>query len=117
MLKKEFAFDKNYKSRDLYIYLVLIMHDQQLNVAGLNEQTPYKVPNYLWPVKYAEQNAKAVRFNLDPQTANGNTLKIEMSRLVDKEHKKRVLVLENSNLKLIGNRVRLHKASGGQNRE
>lgn len=71
---------------------MLILHDRQFNVAGLNEQTPYKAPNYLCPVKYAEQNATAERINLDPQTANGNTLKIEMRRLVVKEHKKRVLI-------------------------
>jgi uncharacterized damage-inducible protein DinB len=28
--------------------------------------------------------------------------------LVDKEHKKKVLIIENSNLKLIGNKIRLH---------
>ena len=35
-----------------------------------------------------------------------------MSRLLDKEHKKKVLILENSNLKLIGNKVRLHVQLG-----
>jgi len=50
-----------------------------------NEERPHKALRYLSPVKYAEQKAKAQQqSDLYPQTANGNPLKIEMSRLVDK---------------------------------
>ena len=50
-----------------------------------NEERPHKALRYLSPVKYAEQKAKArQQSDLYPQTANGNPLKIGMSRLVDK---------------------------------
>jgi len=50
-----------------------------------NEERPHKALSYLSPVKYAEQKFKALhQSDLYPQTANGNPLKIEMSRLVDK---------------------------------
>lgn len=35
-LSKEFEFDTNYKPRSLYIYPIIILHDQQFNLAGLN---------------------------------------------------------------------------------
>ena len=50
-----------------------------------NEERPHKALRYLSPVKYAEQKAEAgQQSDLYPQTANGNPLKIGMSRLVDK---------------------------------
>ena len=50
-----------------------------------NEERPHKALSYLSPVKYAEQKFKALhQSDLYPQTANGNPLKIGMSRLVDK---------------------------------
>ena len=35
-LLKEFPFDTNYKPKSLYIYPIIILHDQQFNLAGLN---------------------------------------------------------------------------------
>lgn len=35
-LIKEFSFDTNYKVTSLYIYPILVLHDRQFNVAGLN---------------------------------------------------------------------------------
>lgn len=50
-----------------------------------NEERPHKALRYLSPVKYAEQKAEAgQQSDLYPQTANGNPLKIGVSRLVDK---------------------------------
>jgi hypothetical protein len=36
VLKKEFSFDKNYKERSINIYPILVLHDRQFNVVGLN---------------------------------------------------------------------------------
>ena len=35
-LTLEFKFDKNYKPKSLYIYPILVLHDHQFNIAGLN---------------------------------------------------------------------------------
>ena len=51
-----------------------------------NTERPHKSLGYLSPVRYAEQyyQSRAEALKLYPQTANGNTPKIEESRLVDK---------------------------------
>jgi len=51
-----------------------------------NTERPHKSLGYLSPVKYAEQyyQSRAEALKLYPQTANGNPLQIEGSRLVDK---------------------------------
>jgi hypothetical protein len=36
VLTKQFQFDTNYKTHSLYIYPILILHDHQFNIAGLN---------------------------------------------------------------------------------
>jgi putative transposase len=51
-----------------------------------NTERPHKSLGYLSPIRYAEKHSKGSS-NVDklyPQTANGNHLKIEESRLVDK---------------------------------
>jgi putative transposase len=54
--------------------------------ADYNEERPHKSLGYQSPLRYAEQYYKSASKppSLYPQTANGNTLKIEESRLVDK---------------------------------
>jgi putative transposase len=54
--------------------------------AYYNTERPHKALKYLTPVKYAQQHYQCLANDqkLYPQTANGNTLKIEESRLVDK---------------------------------
>ena len=51
-----------------------------------NTERPHKALKYLTPLKYAEQRGQRPNEDLPlyPQTANGNTLKVEESRLVDK---------------------------------
>jgi len=49
-----------------------------------NTQRPHKALKYLTPMKYAEKHYSS----LDPQTANGNILKIEGSRLGDQINEK-----------------------------
>lgn len=36
LLTKQLSFDTNYSARSIYIYPILILHDHQFNVAGLN---------------------------------------------------------------------------------
>jgi putative transposase len=64
-----------------------------------NTDRPHKSLGYLSPLKYAEQWFKSSYADpkLYPQTANGNSLHIEESRLVDKEvENKKMINLENS---------------------
>lgn len=51
-----------------------------------NENRPHKALNYLTPIKYGQQHyqCSASQQQLYPQTANGNLLQVEESRLVDK---------------------------------
>jgi putative transposase len=51
-----------------------------------NTQRPHKALKYLTPLKYAQQHYQCLNDDqkLYPQTANGNSLQIEESRLVDK---------------------------------
>jgi len=51
---------------------------------------PHKSLNYLTPIKYGQQHypCSASQQQLYPQTANGNLLQVEESRLVDKVLKK-----------------------------
>ena len=65
-----------------------------------NTERPHKSLGYLSPLTYAEQYYKRTKteMKLYPQTVNGNNLKIEESRLVDKIFGKQNLNnLENSN--------------------
>jgi len=36
VLTKQFQFDKNYKIQSIHIYPILVLHDHQFNIAGLN---------------------------------------------------------------------------------
>jgi putative transposase len=51
-----------------------------------NTERPHKSLGYLSPLRYAEKHNQSSlnEHKLYPQTANGNPLKIEESRLVDK---------------------------------
>lgn len=65
-----------------------------------NTERPHKSLGYLSPVKFAQQYYKSsvIEPKLYPQTANGNTLQIEESCLVDKiVEKQKMIILENSN--------------------
>lgn len=65
-----------------------------------NTERPHKSLGYLSPLTYAEQYYKRSMTDmlLYPQTANGDNLKIEESRLVDKiVEKQKITNLENSN--------------------
>ena len=67
-----------------------------------NTERPHKSLGYLSPLKYAEEYYKSIKPvpQLYPQTANGNTLQIEESCLVDKiVEKQKMINLENSNCK------------------
>jgi putative transposase len=57
-----------------------------------NTERPHKALRYLTPVKYAQQRYQSPTEDqpLYPQTANGNPLKIEESRLVDKIFEKQM---------------------------
>jgi putative transposase len=65
-----------------------------------NTERPHKLLKYLSPLIYAELYYKRLNpeMKLYPQTANGNNLKIEESRLVDKiVENQKMINLENSN--------------------
>jgi putative transposase len=65
-----------------------------------NTERPHKSLKYLSPLIYAELYYKRLNpeMKLYPQTANGNNLKIEESRLVDKiVENQKMINLENSN--------------------
>lgn len=61
ILKREFSFDDNYKSTSIKIYPILVVHDHQFNVLGLNKLINFWFKSELMKLSEEGLNIEKVR--------------------------------------------------------